>query len=374
MVWHAETPYNELPDLPPQIEIETRAVLKATIEARAALASLDKAAQLIPNPAVLINSIPLLEAQASSEIENILTTTDELFGYAEENGSANTGAAKETIRYRIALSQGVLAVRKRPLNLSTAIEVCSLIQEREMSVRTLPGTRVVNPSTRQIIYTPPEGEGIIRDRLSNWERFIHETPDLDPLVKMAVAHYQFEAIHPFEDGNGRTGRVVNLLMLVSSGLLHEPILYMSRYIIRNKNQYYRLLQQVTEFGIWEEWILYILEAVRSTSVETVNKIDAIGNLQHELQQYIRTSVPNANNPDLLAVLFEQPYCRIKNVVERCAVTRPTAGSWLHSLADSGVLVSVRKGREQLFINTRFLDLLTSAEAGPARPPETPALF
>jgi len=372
--WQPEVPYNDLPGLPPAQELETRPVLKAVIEARAALASLDKAAQLIPNPAVLINTIPLLEAQASSEIENIVTTTDELFRYSDDLDSATTPATKETIRYRLALAEGVTAVRSRPLNVSTAVQICSIIQQREMDVRKLAGTRVVNPSSRKIIYTPPEGEALIREKLSDWERFIHQSPTIDPLVRMAVAHYQFEAIHPFEDGNGRTGRIINILLLVSEGLLHQPILYMSRWVIRNKNEYYRLLQAVTEDKDWEPWILYLLEAVRQTSIETTHKIDLVGDLQDEIQLRIKAALPSANNPDLLAVLFEQPYCRIRNVVERCGVTRPTAGTWLHALADAGILLSVKIGRERLFINTRFLDILTATDESDDVGQGQPSLF
>ena len=374
MPWQPEVPYNDLPGLPPAQELETRPVLKAVIEARAALASLDKAAQLIPNPAVLINTIPLLEAQASSEIENIVTTTDELFRYSDDLDSATTPATKETIRYRLALAEGVTAVRSRPLNVSTAVQICSIIQQREMDVRKLAGTRVVNPSSRKIIYTPPEGEALIREKLSDWERFIHQSPTIDPLVRMAVAHYQFEAIHPFEDGNGRTGRIINILLLVSEGLLHQPILYMSRWVIRNKNEYYRLLQAVTEDKDWEPWILYLLEAVRQTSIETTHKIDLVGDLQDEIQLRIKAALPSANNPDLLAVLFEQPYCRIRNVVERCGVTRPTAGTWLHALADAGILLSVKIGRERLFINTRFLDILTATDESDDVGQGQPSLF
>lgn len=357
MPWNPDTPYNELPSLPPRVDVETRSVLKATVSARAALAALDQAAQRIPNPAVLINALPILEAQASSEIENIVTTTDDLFKFADDEAAATSSETKETLRYRTALFRGIESLRSRPLTTTTAIEICSTIHSREMSVRRLPGTFIGNPATHEAIYTPPTGETLILDKLSEWERFIHEPGDLDPLVVMALAHYQFEAIHPFADGNGRTGRILNLLLLVDAGLITQPILYMSRYIIQHKNDYYRLLLDVTRQGSWEEWTLFILEGVRATALSTIEKIDAISTLQEETLEQIRVAT-NSANADLLAVLFEQPYCRIANVVDRCRVSRPTATGWLNSLVEAGVLYDIRAGRERLFINTAFVELLS----------------
>ncbi|WP_374946447.1 Fic family protein [Agreia sp.] len=361
MTWTAPEPYNELPALPPRFEVETRTVLKATVAARAAIAALDQAARRIPNPAVLINTIPLLEAQASSEIENIVTTADELFRFAVDESAANDPATKETLQYRSALFQGYEAVLARPLTINTAVAVCSTIKRRDMNVRRLPGTYIGNPSNGAAIYTPPVGERIIRDKLSNWETFIHSDHDMDPLVAMAIAHYQFEAIHPFEDGNGRTGRILNVLMLVEKGLLAAPILYLSRYIIESKNDYYRLLLKVTSHAAWEEWILYILEGLRQTALSTIKKIDAIGELQQETMDRIRDVMTGGINADLLLVLFEQPYCRIATVVARCHVSRPTATSWLNALVRAGVLVDLKVGRERLFINTKYLALLTRDE-------------
>lgn len=370
MVWMPSVPYNDLPELPPAVEIETRAVLKVTVEARAALAALDQAARRMTNPTVLINSIPLLEAQASSEIENIVTTADDLFRFAQDETGANNPATKETLSYRQALFAGVDLIRARPLSVTTAVEMCTIIKGREMDVRKLPGTYIGNPASHAAIYTPPVGESLLRDKLSNWERFIHEPAGLDPLVAMAIAHYQFEAIHPFEDGNGRTGRILNVLMLMSVGLIGEPILYLSRYIIQNKDEYYRLLLSVTRDGSWVEWVTFILEGIRQTALSTVAKIDQIQALQDETLPHLRV-VSGGANADLLAVLFEQPYCRIANVVQRCAVSRPTATKWLNDLVTSHVLTDVRAGRERIFINTRFFELLLRPDAAP--PPE-PTLF
>lgn len=363
MTWSPAEPYNELPPLPPTHEIETRTVLKATIEARAAIAALDQAARRIPNPTVLINSIPLLEAQASSEIENIVTTTDELFQFAHHETEATAGATKETLQYREALFAGFELVKTRPLSVSTAIEVCSTIKRREMQVRRLPGTFIGNPVTREAIYTPPVGERVIRDKLSEWVEFVHSSPDLDPLVVMALAHYQFEAIHPFEDGNGRTGRILNMLLLVEADLLSLPLLYLSRYIIENRSEYYALLLGVTAEQRWEEWCLFILEGVRQTAASTVRRIDDVRALQDEAQAIIREVTKGGSNADLLAVLFEQPYCRISDVIDRCGVSRPTATNWLNNLVDLGFLIDVKRGKTRLFINHRFLDVLTRDAPG-----------
>ncbi|MDX2376056.1 Fic family protein [Microbacterium sp. LRZ72] len=362
MIWQADVPFNDLPLLPPAHDFETKNVLRATITARAAIASLDQAARRMPNPTALINSIPLLEAQASSEIENIVTTTDELFRYAQDPSEFATPETKETLRYRAALFAGLDAVGRRPLSANTAIDICSIIHRRETGVRRLPGTYIGNPVTKSAIYTPPSGEGVIRDKLANWERFIHTAEEgIDPLIVMAIAHYQFEAIHPFEDGNGRTGRILNVLQLVQAGLLQSPILYLSRYIIQNKDDYYRLLLAVTRDEAWEEWILFMLNGLRRTAENTLQKVDQTQVLQSRVREEIRQHTTAGSNSDLLDILFENPYCRIANVMERCAVSRPTATAWLNALVADGVLVDVKVGRDRLFINARFFEILRQDE-------------
>lgn len=372
MTWRADEPYNSLPELPPISEFETTRVLRATIEARAAVAALDQAARRMPNPAVLINTIPLLEAQASSEIENIVTTTDELFRYAQSESESASPETKETLRYRSALFAGLASVSRRPLSVSTALEVCTIIQGREMDVRRLPGTIIGNPVTRRAIYTPPEGERVIRDKLSNWENFLHDSAGVDPLITMAIAHYQFEAIHPFSDGNGRTGRILNILMLVDAGLMQSPILYLSRFIIRNKDDYYRLLLSVTTEHAWEEWILFLLDGIRQTATATLAKIDLIQALQTDVRSRMRSVTSAGSNSDLLDVLFEQPYCRISNVMERSHVSRPTASKWLNELVDAGVLRDFKVGRDRLFVNAEFLEILVRDE--PQAGAHQPTLF
>lgn len=242
--------------------------------------------------------------------------------------------------------------------MTTAIEVCSTIHSREMGVRAYAGTFIGNPNTGEVIYTPPVGESLLLDKLSNWQAFVHSSPTFDPLVVLAISHYQFEAIHPFSDGNGRTGRILNVLLLVEAGILSRPILYLSRYLIENRSDYYQLLLRVTSEGAWEDWVLFILEGLRQTAVETVTKIDAISALQDHVLAQIREFTTGGSNADLLTVLFEQPYCRISDVVERCGVSRPTATSWLNALVEAGVLHDFKAGRARVFINSAFVRLLT----------------
>ena len=355
----ATRPYDALPLLPPKEDIETRAILKACIEARAAIAALRQAGALIPNQGVLINTIPLLEAQASSEIENIVTTTDALFKYAQIDPEHADAATREALRYRTALRQAVESLNSKPLSTSTAVKVCSTIMGREMEIRRVPGTTLTNPAKNQVIYTPPVGETLLRQKLANWERFIHNETEIDPLVRMAVAHYQFEAIHPFTDGNGRTGRVLNELMLVEHGLLDIPVLYLSRYIIRSKADYYRLLLAVTRGSAWEKWILYVLTGVRATAAWTTGKIEAVRKLMTDTTEHVRVRATKVYSRELVELIFVQPYCRIQNIVEADLGNRQTASVYLKTLSEIGVLKEVKVGREKLFIHPKFVALLNS---------------
>jgi Fic family protein len=358
MNFSPDRPFNDLPDLPPALDIESRAVLKACTETRVALAALRQATALIPNPAVLINSIPLLEAQASSEIENIVTTTDALFRHAQLESMATDPATKEALRYRTALKAGFDSLKRRPLTTRTAEEVCTIIRDVRMTVRKVPGTKLANGATGAIIYTPPEGESRLRDKLANWERFIHDTGDIDPVVRMAVAHYQFEAIHPFIDGNGRTGRILNLLMLVEQDLLDLPVIYLSRYVIRNKSRYYDALLAVTMHGAWQEWILFMLQATEETAKWTIAKIEALRGLIEQTAEFVRKVAPKQYSRELVDLIFVQPYCRIDNVVESGIAQRQTASTYLHKLQSIGVLEQKKIGLNKLFLNSRFLKLLT----------------
>ncbi len=361
MVFDPSKPYNDLPLLPPRADLETRAVLKACIEARAALAELKQAGELIPNQAVLINSIPLLEAQASSEIENIVTTTDRLFQYADDRSGAADPATKEALRYRTALRQGFESLSQLPLTTRTAVKVCQTIKGMDIDIRNTPGTTLMNDATGERIYTPPEGEALIRYKLANWERFLHEATELDPLIRMAVGHYQFEAIHPFADGNGRTGRVLNLLYLVDQGLLDTPVLYLSRAIIANKADYYRLLLAVTrdenKEKAWEDWLLYMLRAVAETARWTTDRIRAIRSLLQDMADKMRQEAPQTYSRELAELIFEQPYCRIGNLVDAGLAHRQTASTHLKKLCEIGILREEKAGREKLFINPHLLAVL-----------------
>ncbi len=361
MAFEPTKPYNTLPSLPPQAEIESRAVLKACIEARAALAELKQAGALIPNQAVLINSIPLLEAQASSEIENIVTTTDRLFQFADDREALADPATKEALRYRTALREGFESLAKHPLSTRTAVEICCTIKGVDMDVRRTPGTALVNERSGELIYTPPEGEALIRDKLANWEQFLHEAEDIDPLVRMAIGHYQFEAIHPFTDGNGRTGRVLNLLYLVDKGLLDIPVLYLSKAIIEAKQDYYRLLLDVSREGAWEPWLLFMLEAVRSTAHWTTSQIKAIRTLIDDTVHRMRRDAPGIYSRELTELIFVQPYCRIGNLVDAGIAQRQTASVYLKQLVDIGLLKEMKAGREKLFINPQLLHTLRTPQ-------------
>jgi len=358
MSWHPEKPYNDLPLLPPGIELETKAVLKQCISARAVLAELKQTAELIPNQAMLINTLPILEAKDSSEIENIVTTTDKLFQFADSDEAHADPATKEALRYRRALYEGWQALAQRPINTNMAESICSQIKGVEMTVRKVPGTALANDRTGEIISTPPAGEHVLRNLLSNWESFLHEQPELDPLIRMAVMHYQFEAIHPFTDGNGRTGRILNILYLVQEELLTLPILYLSRYIIANKGQYYSGLLAVTKEQAWESWLLYMLEAVESTAQWTTQKIISIRDLADHTADYVREQLPKIYSRELIDVIFEQPYCRISNLVDADIAKRQTASEYLKKLASIGVLMEQQAGRERLFIQPKLIQLIT----------------
>jgi len=356
-MWQPGRPWNELPDLPPAAELETRAVLKTCISARAALAELKQAAELIPNQAILVGTLPMLEARASSEIENIVTTNDRLFQFqhAEEHADA---ATKEALRYRHALLEGYGALSTRPICTHTAEVICSTIKAREMTIRRVPGTTLKN-SRDEVIYTPPVGEDRLRTLLRNWEQFMHQRDfDVDPIVRMAVGHYQFEAIHPFTDGNGRTGRILNSLFLIQYDLLSMPILYLSRYIIERKAEYYRLLLKVTTDGAWEEWLLYMIEGVESTAQWTTHRIRAMRDLFAHTSEHVRSRLPKIYSHELITVIFEQPYCRIQNIVDAGIVERQAASRYLNALADIDVLQPIKFGREKLFLHPKLLKLLT----------------
>ncbi len=353
-------PYNDLPLLPPNTELETRAVLKKCVAARTALAELRLAGHLIPDQSVLVHAIPNLEARDSSAVENIVTTNDALFREASLGDSEAAPATKEAARYRNALYAAIEAIKIRPLSTRIAVEVCRAITGIDLDVRRTPGTTLTNSHTGEVIYTPPEGEARLRELLANWERFAHESPELDPLVRVAVLHYQFEAIHPFPDGNGRTGRILNVLSLMQDGLLDLPTLYLSRYILKTRGEYYRRLGEVTFQQQWEPWILYVLGGVEEASVWTTQKIRAIRALMDETTRYIRAAAPKMPHA-VIEQIFMQPYCRIANLVEARIAARHTASVYLKELGQLGILEEEKVGRDKIFLHRKYLDVLFGEE-------------
>ncbi len=355
-----QRPYNDLPLLPPAADVETREILKKCVAAHRALAGLRMAGQLIPDPAVLFHTIPNLEARASSEIENIVTTNDALFREASLQDDRATPATKEAARYRTALYDGVEALKTRPLSTNIAIGVCRTIKGVDLDIRRTPGTTLRNSHTGEVIYTPPEGEAHLRALLANWERFIHESAGLDPLVRMAVQHYQFEAIHPFPDGNGRTGRILNILCLIQDGLLDRPTLYLSRHFLNTRGDYYSLLGRITSHQEWEPWILYVLAAVEETSRWTTAKIESIRKLMGDTTDYVRAAAPRLPHA-VVERIFSQPYVRIANLVEDGIAKRETASLYLKQLTHLGVLEEEKVGRDKLFLHRKYIDVLFGEE-------------
>lgn len=353
--WRPDQPYNDLPALPPAVELESKAVLKACIPARAALAELKQSAEMIPNQSMLINTLPLLESQASSEIENIVTTTDQLFQHQHQGEHADP-ATKEALRYSQALFEGFRSLKRKPLTTRTAEEICSKVKGRTMQVRQVPGT-ALGTESGDVVYTPPVGESRLRDLLANWEKFMHEQPDIDPLIRMAVGHYQFEAIHPFTDGNGRTGRILNSLFLIQEGLLNLPILYLSRHIIDHKPDYYRLLMDVTRDGHWEGWVVFMLSAVEQTSIWTRTKIDSIRKLFDHTVEFAKGHAGRVYSYELISLIFAQPYCRIQDVTKAGIAKRQAASRNLKRLVELGILTEMVVGRDKLFIHPKLLRLL-----------------
>lgn len=350
-------PFNNLPLLPPSVDLETKAILKKVNSANKALAALNGAVNAIPNDKILIQGIVLQEARLSSEIENIVTTNDELYRAAANQEFDSDPQSKEILRYREALWHGIKRLKKQPLSTSLFVEIVEIIKNSNIGIRRTPGTTVINAATKEPIYTPPEGENIIREKLANLERFIHEENDLDPLVKLAVMHYQFEAIHPFIDGNGRTGRIINILYLVEKGLLTSPILFLSRRILQTRSIYYEGLQNVTEKGAWEAWILYMLDAIEITATETLEKVHSIQRAMEEAQRLIQEKAPNLQHKGLVEAIFHHPYCKIQFLIDAGIAKRQSAARYLQALESIGILNNMKIGRENYYINKNLVKIL-----------------
>ena len=358
MTFDRSQPYNDLPLLPPAAELESKAVLKQAIASRTAMANLRGAAKLLPNQGVLIQAIGLQEAKLSSEIENIVTTNDDLFRGFANDGEGASPQTKEVLRYKDALWQGHQWVKQgMPLTTRLFETLYQTVKLADDGVRRLPGTKLANPGSGQIVYSPPEGEAVIRDKLANLEQFINGASDLDPLVRMAVMHYQFEAIHPFPDGNGRVGRILNILQLQAEGLMDVPILYLSRYIIENKAAYYRGLSDVTESGDWESWVLYMLRGVETMADVTRQRIEAVLALMAAASSDAEKVLPKVQVPAILDVVFRHPYCKVRFLEDAGLGSRPTCTKYLRLLVSAGLLREQSVWKQNYFINDAFFEAL-----------------
>ena len=353
-------PTYELPKLPLEFDVETKKVLRALGQAHRYLAELKGTARSIPNENILINTLTLQEAKDSSAVENIITTQDELFKAELFTDKQPNIATKEVQRYAIALRKGFTVVREHKLiTLPYILNIQAELEENRAGLRNTPGTTLKNDRTGEIVYVPPQHPDAIREYMNELIKFMNDDQlsDLDPLVKMAIIHHQFESIHPFYDGNGRTGRIINILYLVANDLLELPILYLSRYIVRNKAEYYERLQGVRDKGEWEAWIVYLLKGVEETARESIQLISQIRELMQAIKHEIRIKLPKIYSQDLLNNLFRHPYTKIEFVMEDLHVSRPTASNYLSALVNAGLLSVHKLGRSNYYINHRLFNLL-----------------
>ena len=350
----------KLKELPLTVDIETKAVLKSLPAAHAALAELKGIASTIPNQIILINTIGLQEAKDSSAIENIITTHDDLFKSELNLNSFKSLEAKEVQNYISALKKGFELIKTNGLITNNIIiEVQKELEGNNAGFRKLPGTALKNSTTGETIYTPPQDINEINQLMTNLEKFINDPSmcDYDPIVKMAIIHYQFESIHPFYDGNGRTGRIINILYLIIEKLQNLPILYLSNYIIQNKSDYYRLLQELRDNEKWEEWLLFMIRGIEKTSRETIKLIIQIKELMMEYKHKLRDNY-KFYSQDLLNNLFKHPYTKIEFIVNDLNVSRITAANYLNKLAEDGILKKEKIGTGNYYVNEKLFNLLT----------------
>ena len=341
------------------VNLKTSKILEQLTLSSRALAELKGYANTIPNMHILINAVTINEAKDSSAIENIVTTYDDIYkvltesGYKEEN-------AKEVVDYRNAIWLGYEQIKKDGyINTNTITKIQGTIENNNAGIRKLPGTELKNSITGETIYTPPQSEQEIRRYLKNLEDFINNNEDgIDPLIKVCIIHYQFESIHPFYDGNGRTGRILNILYLVLNNLIDSPILYLSNYINKTKQEYYKLFNEVRNDNNFENWILYILKGIEITSKETITLIEKIQNEMKNYKDEFRSKLPKIYSKELLESLFYEVYTKISYIEKACNVTRLTASSYLNQLEEIGLLESEKIGRERLYKNTRLIKLLS----------------
>lgn len=350
-------PYNHLPLLPPEEDIETKNILRKTISAGRALAQLNGTLINLPNPTLFLDTIYLQEAKASSEVENIITTNDELYKSLVADRKIEHSATKEVLNYKEALWLGLEQLKTKPfITTNLCIKIVQCIKQNDASIRVTPGTTLSN-SLGEIIYTPPSGDQIIREKLANLEKFINENITIDPLIKMAILHYQFEAIHPFSDGNGRTGRILLLLYLKLSGLLDTPAIYLSEYIIKNKVEYYRCLRGVTEKNEWEAYILYMLDMIEVTSNKGLKRLNKITTAMEKTAKEIKKKLPKVYSKDLIEILFRLPYTKRQHLIDENIGNLKTVGNYLIALEENGFLKSEKVGKEKLYLNQKLLEIL-----------------
>ena len=357
VAFNKDIPYNNLPVLPPKQDLETTAVLRKTITASRALSKLNGAITNLPNPRLFLDTIHLQEAKASSEIENIITTNDDLYQAIVADKKFDNPAAKEVISYKEALWHGLEQLEKKPfITTNLCIEIVQRIKQNTSEIRKTPGTALSN-TKGETIYTPPTGESIIREKLANLEKFINEPSKLDPLIKMALMHYQFEAIHPFSDGNGRTGRILLLLYLKLEKLLDIPAIYLSEYIIDNKAAYYKKLRLVTEKQDWEGWVLYMLNMIETTAEKGLARLEEILALMENMSVEVKEKLPKAYSKELIEILFRLPYTKRQHLIDAKLGTPKTVGNYLRNLEKEGFLKSVKVGKEKLYLNFRLMKVL-----------------
>lgn len=349
--------YNDLPLLPPKADIETKNILRKTISACRALAQLNGALLNLPNPTLFLDTIYLQEAKASSEVENIITTNDDLYQSLVADRKIENPAIKEVLSYKEALWLGLKELKTKPfITTNLCIKIVQRIKQNTASIRVTPGTTLSTPQG-EVIYTPPSGEIVIREKLANLEKFINGDDSIDPLIKMALMHYQFEAIHPFADGNGRTGRILLLLYLKISGLLDIPAIYLSEYIIKNKTAYYQKLRSVTEKDEWEAYILYMLDMIEETSAKGLERLKKITATIDKTAEEIKMKLPKVYSKDLVEILFRLPYTKRQHLIDENIGNPKTAGNYLITLEENGFLKSVKVGKEKLYLNQQLLNIL-----------------
>jgi len=355
--FNRKIPYNRLPILPPKTNLETTKVLRKTIDASRALAKLNGMLTNLPNPTLFLDTIHLQEAKASSEIENIITTNDDLYKSLVADKKFDNLATKEVISYKEALWNGLQQIETRPfISTNLCVEIVQSIKKNTAGIRTTPGTALKN-TNGETIYTPPSGEAIIREKLNNLETFINGEDAIDPLIKMALMHYQFEAIHPFSDGNGRTGRILLLLYLKIEKLLDTPAIYLSEYIIKNKADYYMKLRMVTENNDWEGWILYMLEMVEYTAKKGLERLRNVTSLMEQMATEIKETLPKVYTKELVEILFRLPYTKRQFLIDAKLGTPKTVGNYLMELEKYGFLISDKVGKEKLYLNHKLMAVL-----------------